>query len=282
MNKKTIRTSFKTQPSSEEVNEILVSLLISIGYEGFETLENETLGYIPEELFNKTKIENLSFTFNNLPVTIKHTSEILEEKNWNKIWEESFQPVIIKGKCIIHAGFHKIEEHFPYKIMIDPKMAFGTGHHETTKLVMESMLELDFSGKNVLDMGCGTGILAILASQLGAKEIIAIDNDEWAYQNTLENVEKNNCRNIKVFQGDAGFLDNQSFEIIIANINRNILLQDMEKYSRVLISGGLLILSGFYIEDIAVIKEVATKCGLIYSQNFELKNWICMHCIKEL
>jgi ribosomal protein L11 methyltransferase len=281
MDKKTVKSVFKIIPFTEESGDILLSILIDMGYEGFENLENEILAYIPEDLYNKENLNEICFSINQKHVIIEHYSEILEEKNWNKIWEENFQPVVIKDKCLIYAGFHKLERDFTHKILIDPKMSFGTGHHETTRLVIESMLEINFENKEVLDMGCGTGILAILASQKGANRILAIDNDKWAYENTVENIKNNNVKNIEILHGDAALLGNQTFGIIIANINRNILLDDINKYSMVLEPEGLLLLSGFYSEDIEAIKAEAKKNNLVYEKHFELKNWVCLHCRKE-
>ncbi|MBN2681869.1 MAG: 50S ribosomal protein L11 methyltransferase [Bacteroidales bacterium] len=281
MTNKTIKTVFTTNPWSEEIADILVSKLIELGFDGFENLENKLLAYIPANLYDEKKIKEIKFSVDEKPVEIEFINEELEEKNWNAVWEENFPYVVIKNKCLIHADFHKIEEDYPFRILIDPKMSFGTGHHETTELVMESMLEMDFSGKNLLDMGSGTGILAILASKMGAKTVLAIDNDKWAYENSLENVKKNNVKNVEILLGDAEILGNQTFEIIIANINRNILLQDLNKYSKVLKEEGLLILSGFYQEDIESIRNEAEKHKLKYDRHFVQKNWVCLHCIKE-
>lgn len=263
-----------------EISEIIIAELNEINYESYDETENGVNAYILEKFFDIEKVKNLQI--NSLPnVKIEYDWEIIKTQNWNAVWEKNFEPIIIEDQCVIRAPFHTETPKLKYEIIIEPKMSFGTGHHETTYLMLKTMLELDFNNKVVLDMGCGTGVLAILASFMGANEITAIDIDEWAYNNTIENIEKNNCNNIKTFQGDASLLSNQQFDIIIANINRNILLDDIKHYSKVLKSGGLLLLSGIYTEDLPMIKEETERNNLDYISFFEKRNWIAAKFIKK-
>ncbi|MGM0504970.1 MAG: 50S ribosomal protein L11 methyltransferase, partial [Bacteroidota bacterium] len=216
----------------ETAFEILVAQLNEIGYESYDQEEEKLKAYILEKFFDIDAVRKLQV--NTLPnCTIHYSWQVIKTENWNQVWEKSFKPIVVDNECVIRAPFHTGTPPLKYEIIIEPKMSFGTGHHETTYLMLKTMLELDFKDKTVLDMGCGTGVLAILAKLKGAKTVTAIDIDEWAYKNTLENIEKNNCTDIQVFQGDASLLKNQNFDIVIANINRNILMSDISAYARV-------------------------------------------------
>ena len=264
----------------QEISDILVAELNEIGYESYDETNEGLNAYILEKFFDINKVKNLQV--NQIPdIKIEYDWEVIETKNWNEVWEKSFDPIIIDDKCIIRAPFHKNTPKLEYEIIIEPKMSFGTGHHETTHLMLETMLDLDFHGKDVLDMGCGTGVLAILASFMGAKKITAIDINEWAYNNTIENIKKNNCSNIQIFQGDASLLTNQQFDIIIANINRNILMDDIKHYSKVLKSDGILLLSGLYDNDLPMIKEETGSQNLNYISFKEKRNWVAAKFIKK-
>ena len=199
--------------------------------------------------------------------------------NWNEEWEKNFEPIDVDRKCHVRAPFHE-KTNAEYDIVIEPKMSFGTGHHETTHMMIQHILETDFNGKKTLDMGCGTAILAILAEMKGAEPIDAIDIDNWCYLNSIENAERNNCKHISVYEGDASLLAGKNYDIIIANINRNILLNDMEHYVNCLNANGTLFLSGFYTEDIPVITESCTKNGLSYVKQFERNNWVALKFVK--
>lgn len=192
-----------------------------------------------------------------------------------------FSPIIIEDQCVIKSSFHKDVPPCKYEIIINPKMAFGTGHHQTTRLMMQEILKIDFTNKTVLDMGCGTGILAILASMKGAKDLTAIDIDEWAYENIKENLETNNINNTEIQIGDASLLGAKKYDIIIANINRNVLLEDINIYSSILKKGGILLLSGFYIEDVNILETEANKWDLQLDYFVELDNWAGMRLLKQ-
>lgn len=266
--------------NKQEISDILIAELNEIGYESYDETDDGINAYILEKIFDLKKVKQLQV--NNIPeVNIKYSHKIIKTQNWNEVWEKNFEPIIVEDQCLIRAPFHKDSPKTQYEIIIEPKMSFGTGHHETTYLMLKTMLELDFKKKNVLDMGCGTGVLAILASLKGAEEITAIDIDEWAYNNTLENIEKNNCSNIRVFQGDAQLLNDQQFDIIIANINRNILMNDIKNYAKVLVDGGALLLSGLYEKDLPMIKEEASANGINFISHFEKHSWVAAKFYKK-
>jgi ribosomal protein L11 methyltransferase len=267
-------------PFSEEKAEILVAKLSEIDFESFEITESGLKAYIPKNLFSERNIgetiENIQFQ----GTSISYNSKIIKAQNWNTIWESNFEPIYIEDKIMVRAPFHKPEGRFKHEIIIEPKMSFGTGHHETTSLMMEQMLNLDFNNKTVLDIGCGTGILAILAAKLGAKDITAIDFDEWAYENSIENFERNKCSFIKPILGDATKIPDNKFDVILANINRNVLLTDIKIYSEFLKPNGHLILSGFYNIDVSKIKQDTEKQNLIYCSEKYKNNWAVCSFIK--
>lgn len=275
-----IKVEFSCDPNNEIVNSILAAVLGEIGFDSFEEAENGTIGYIPEPLFNEDILKD---TIGKLPVEadIHYTTEKIEGKDWNEEWEKNyFEPLIIDNQCIIKSTFHKNTDVYPYTILIDPKMAFGTGHHQTTRLMMREILQMDLKGKSVLDMGCGTAVLAILTSMRGADPIVAIDIDEWAYDNAIENTQLNNIGNIEVLTGGAELLGNRTFDIILANINRNILLADIRIYVSVLNEGGELYMSGFYLEDIPAIREECEKYNLKFIHHIQEDNWVAIKFVK--
>lgn len=271
---------FKFDNSEDYTADILANYLGEINFESFVTTAEGLDGYVTEKGFDEAMlIEMISnFPFN---IVIEYTKEILEDKNWNEEWEKHFfAPIIIEDQCIIHSSFHKDIPKLKYDIIIDPKMAFGTGHHETTSLMIAEILKTDIAGKSVLDMGCGTSVLAILASMKGATNIIAIDIDDWCVDNSLENIALNKVSNIQVYSGDAGLLGEKHFDIILANINRNILLNDMEKYAACLLSGGNLYMSGFYTEDIPLIESKANDLGFRMDYYHQKNNWAAVKTTK--
>lgn len=262
---------FFNQP---EYNEIIIALLADTDFDMFQEREDGVNGYIAADRFNEDELKKI-LAANEILANITFETSFIKDQNWNHEWEKNFDPVLIANKVYIRAPFHETKN-YPYELIIEPKMSFGTGHHSTTALMIELMLQLNFEGKSVLDMGCGSGVLAILAEKLKAKEILAIDFDNWAYQNTIENNERNQCHRIIVKEGTAKLIAGQSFDIILANINRNVLLADMEQYEKALAKNGVLLLSGILKEDGPLIKERAENFGLTYIQTAGHDNWIAM------
>lgn len=257
----------------EEIKGILIAEMNEIDFESFDETADGIKAYISEHLFNIENVKELQV--NSLTnCIIEYSWKKIKTENWNELWEKNFEPIIVDNKCTIRAPFHDNTPETEFEIIIEPKMSFGTGHHETTHLMIKSMLQVEFKGMDVLDMGCGTGVLAILASLKGAKNITAIDIDEWAYQNCIENIEKNNCTNISVFQGGAELIKNKVFDFILANINRNILLHDMKYYSKSLKISGNLLLSGIYETDLDMIKDEALKQNLLFEHVESKNNWV--------
>ncbi|MGC8865340.1 MAG: 50S ribosomal protein L11 methyltransferase [Bacteroidales bacterium] len=269
MNYKEIR--FKINPEGGE-GEVLAALLADIGYEGVAE-ENEWLtAYIPESDFDESKLRD---TLLRAGLLLKYETNDIPEQNWNEVWESQFEPVIIAEKIYVRAPFHPSLKDYPYELLIEPRMSFGTAHHETTALMLEYLLELPLKGQHVLDMGCGTGILAIMAAKLGASRVVAIDNDSWAVSNASDNIQINHTPEIIVEQGDASSLPSSpSFDLILANINRNILLSDMSAYKQTLRPGGIILFSGFYTEDLLAIEAAAAKLGLIKISAKEKNRWM--------
>lgn len=264
-----------TSDHMDIAREILSQELADFGFESFEDTADGMFAYISEKDYQENILSSLPLTILDLG-KVEYACSKIKDQNWNKEWEKNFQPVLIADKCYIRAAFHPQRVNVPYEILIAPKMAFGTGHHETTSLMIEQMLAVDFTGKQVLDMGCGTGVLAIMASRLKAKHILAIDIDEWAYQNTIENCSLNLIENVTVKEGDIDLIANEKFDIILANINRNILLNHISQYAKTLVSGGLLFMSGIYTSDFDIIHEAARDNGLINLTLTEKNNWIAL------
>lgn len=273
-------TRYKLQAhNSGNEYEILMALLGEIGFESFEETDEALLAFIQGKEFNQELFDEV---LNNLPFKVIYDKEEVVEQNWNAVWESNFEPVIIGGRCHIRAPFHKSRPDIEYEIVIEPKMSFGTAHHETTALMIGYLLDMPPVGHRLLDMGSGTGILAILAQKLGATEIEAIDNDDWAYNNAIENVSQNNSVNTTVRLGDAGMLDGMApFDTIYANINRNILLNDMKEYDKVLKKGGEIFMSGFYYEDIQKITDKAEEFGWSNDEIREKNKWVALRFTKE-
>ena len=257
--------------------EILIAELEELPFESFTESEMGCVAYIQKQFWNENILQDVTI-LKNADFKIAYTIEGIEQVNWNEEWEKNFEPIDVDGKCHIRAPFHpKTEAEFD--IVIEPKMSFGTGHHETTHMMIQHLLETDVQGLKALDMGCGTAILAILAEMKGAKPIDAIDIDNWCFLNAVENTERNNCGQISVFEGDANLLVNKKYDLIIANINRNILLNDMQTYVDCLNPKGILLLSGFYNEDIPFIDASCDAKGLSLIKKFERNNWVSLKYI---
>lgn len=257
--------------SSEIVTDILSQMLADIGFESFEYQEEGCCGYIQQELLDKESIDNVVSSFPIENVKMDYSLELIPNEDWNKEWESKyFQPVVVNDQCIIKAPFHEVDKSYKYTILIDPKMAFGTGSHDTTALIMRYLISHKPEGKIVLDMGCGTGVLAIAANLFEAKETDAIDIDQSAVDNTIKNLELNLISHCNVIKGDASAIpSNKQYDLIMANIMRNILLEDMDKYEKVLKEEGKLIMSGFYQQDAEIITQKAQSLGLkmIYQES---------------
>ena len=272
---KYLEFTFQTQPCTETVNDVLSAVLANIGFESFVEQPDGIAAYIQASLFEK---EALKTELENFPVPdakISYKYIEAEDKDWNEEWEKNFfQPIVIDNRCVIHSTFHKDYPAAEYDIVINPQMAFGTGHHETTSSILGELLDADLKGKSVLDMGCGTSILAILASMRGAESVTAIDIDDWCVNNSRDNIKLNHIDNITVELGDASLLkDRKPFDVIIANINRNILLNDMAAYAGCMHSGSEIYMSGFYVEDIQAIREKGESLGMEFIHFREKNNW---------
>jgi ribosomal protein L11 methyltransferase len=259
-------------------SEILIAELGEKAFESFIETETGISAFVQKDLWSETILEDI-YILTNSEFTIKYTFEEIEQVNWNEEWEKNFEAIDVDGMCHVRAPFHE-KTNAEFDIVIEPKMSFGTGHHETTHMMIQHILETDCTNKKTLDMGCGTAILAILAEMKGAQPIDAIDIDNWCYLNSIENAERNNCKHISVYEGDADLLFGKRYDIIIANINRNILLNDMQTYVDCLNENGLLFLSGFYTEDIPVILEICVSKGLTYEKQFERNNWVALKFTK--
>ncbi|SFN40925.1 50S ribosomal protein L11 methyltransferase [Salegentibacter flavus] len=264
---------FKIEPL-QPGSEILIAELGYLGFESFVEEEDGVTAYIPVEEYEEDLLAQVHILQSD-EVEISYSKNEIEKVNWNEEWEKNFTPIVIDDRCSIRATFHPSAE-TEYEIVIDPKMSFGTGHHATTHLMIQHILKNDFTDKNVLDMGCGTGVLAILASMKGAHIVDAIDIDNWCYQNSLENVERNNCDNVSVEEGGAELLEGRKYHIILANINRNILLRDLPVYVASLEANGELFLSGFYEEDVSAIRKSCEELGLKYVEHLERNNWVAV------
>lgn len=277
MENKYIGYTFKVDPK-EPGTEILIAQLGLVNFESFVETEEGVKAYIQEEDWNEHILDDIQI-LNSEEFEVTYEEEVIEQVNWNIEWEKNFEQIQVDGKVSIRAPFHE-NPGLEYDIVIEPKMSFGTGHHETTHMMIQQLLDMDLKGKKTLDMGCGTGILAIFAEMRGAKPIDAIDIDNWCYENTVENVQRNNCSHITSYEGDAALLKGKSYDVIIANINRNILLNDMETYMKCLNHGGVILFSGFYKEDIPTMDKAVKEYGLQLDNTIERNNWVSLRYIK--
>ena len=272
---KYIEVNFTVTPMNETACDIVAALTAELGFESFVASADGTLSYVPAHLFDEVALDEALKDFPMSDVEVAYTYGEMEDKNWNEEWEKNFfEPIVVDNRCVIHSTFHKDYPEALYDIIINPQMAFGTGHHQTTRLIISYLLDINLEGKSVLDMGCGTSILAILASMRGAKTLTAIDIDEWCVNNSVDNFALNQIDNIKVFQGDASSLTSEGpFDVIIANINRNILLADMQYYVARMNPGAEIYFSGFYESDLPMIQAEAERLGLHYLSHRVEKEW---------
>jgi ribosomal protein L11 methyltransferase len=268
---------FTVEPK-ELGSEILIAELGEKPFESFVESDFGIVAYMQKGLWSEDVLEDI-YILNSPEFTISYRIEEIDQVNWNEEWEKNFEAIDVDGNCHVRAPFHpKTDAEFD--IVIEPKMSFGTGHHETTHMMIQHLLAMDVTNMKTLDMGCGTAILAILAEMKGAKPIDAIDIDNWCYLNSIENAERNNCSQISVYEGDAALLVGKKYDLIIANINRNILLADMKAYTNCLLSGGTILFSGFYKEDIPFINESCEENGLKFVSELERNNWVSLKYVK--
>jgi ribosomal protein L11 methyltransferase len=260
--------------------DMLINTLGEVGFDTFEELEFGFKAYIPVDDFDEAKLIEAITPYREI-FTFSYEIILIPQKNWNEVWESNFEPINIQDKIFVRATFHQPKPEIEYEIVIDPKMAFGTGHHQTTSMMLELMLENEYAGKNVLDMGCGTGILAIMASKLGALQVTAIDYDMVCYESTLENAQLNHIDNITAICGSKEVIPDEQYDTIMANINRNILLDQIPRYSEVLKTDGELYLSGFYEQpDLDIIMDEARKYGLKYIIHKNNSDWVAAKFVK--
>lgn len=273
-----VQCSFTVTPK-EPWAELLLAALSDSVFESFEFTETGLNAYVQEQLWDERTVDTIPLLKNNA-VQISYTTETHQPKNWNALWEKDFQPVIVDDRCVVRAEFHKTFD-VPYELIITPKMSFGTGHHQTTYLMLSYILDEAVSGKSVLDMGCGTGVLAILAAKRDAAVIDAVDIDDWCVENAIENCKKNNCDQISVTQAESTDHLQRKYDLILANINKNVLLHQIESYVEKMMVGGVLLVSGFYLEDLEDLKIHCSASGLIFLTANEKDNWIAAKFVKE-
>ncbi len=272
-----IEVSFEITPFKEEFAEIIIAEIEELGFESYVTEEPFLKAYIGREQFSEPNLKTILSLFHPADFSVHYSLNLIKEQNWNAIWESSFEPVIVDGRCTIKASFHKGLPRTKYTITIDPKMAFGTGHHQTTSLIIRTMLgmEKEIRGLQVLDMGCGTGILGILAAKMKAVcPVHAIDIDPIAARSAIENAHRNRVGDkIKALCGDASLIQAGKYDLILANINRNIIIEDISTYAKALRPGGRIITSGFYEEDVPMVEAEASRHGLELQSVDTMENW---------
>lgn len=274
---KTFEYSF-TAPSSDIQHDMLTTMLAEIGFDSFMDDAMGLKAYCSADNRDDLAVENLLLEPSFSDIRLLKVEE-MPDKDWNEVWEASYQPVVVNDRCRVRAPFHEPDPSFEFDLVIEPKMSFGTANHETTAQIIQLMLETDFQGKTVLDMGSGTAVLAILAKKLGAAHTVAIDNDEWAYRNAFTNTELNGVSDIEIILGDASSIQG-SFDVVLANINRNILLRDMHLYVAAMRPYAHIFFSGFYTEDLESIKAEAERLGLHYRRHLSRNNWVAAEFVK--
>lgn len=266
--------------SDPAFSEILMAEIAEVGFDTFLETAEGFEAYAEEDHFDQTQLNEIQKKYAHVSPLVFAIDRI-QKQNWNEQWEKSLDPIIVDDTCLIRADFHRIEKKYPYEIIITPKMSFGTGHHQTTYLMIRNQLKMDHKGKRVMDAGCGTAILAIMAAKLGALSVEAFDIDEWSATNGMENIEKNYCTNIELKQGTIADMKFESkFDVVLANINKNVLLAEMNMYAQNLVSGGQLLISGFYTQDVEDLKHEATKHGFSTLSNDEKETWAALLFIK--
>ncbi|WP_066835393.1 50S ribosomal protein L11 methyltransferase [Rufibacter ruber] len=263
-----------TVTAAPDYADILIAELGELGFDTFQETDTGFQAYIYEDQFSEEAVQEVLERYK-FAGAFPYEVKTIAKQNWNEEWEKNFEPLLISGQVSVRADFHPKPEGVTYDVVITPKMSFGTGHHETTTLMIENQLTLNHVGKRVLDMGCGTGILAIMAEQLGAQNVLAVDIEDWTVENAKENAARNGCSTLEVKLGDAAVLAAEApFDLVLANINRNVLLEDMPEYSRLLLPQGPLVLSGFYTEDLPAIQAKAEEQGLAFESMRSKNNWV--------
>jgi ribosomal protein L11 methyltransferase len=265
---------------TSEEKEILMAKMTLIGFEGFIEGEDVIQAYIDEVFHSGDAINHLTDELSDLGISLQYHYHKKEDQNWNEEWESKYQPVVVEGKVLIRAPFHDHKDDLPCTLIVEPKMSFGTGHHHTTRLMIREMMKHELGGKRVLDMGCGTGVLGIYAAKLGASRVLGVDNDQWAYENALENVVRNGTPAMEIRLGDVKVLGEEYFEVVLANITRNILVRDMSEYEAHLDHQGILIVSGFLAEDVQYVLNAAYLADLRHLHTIEESNWISLSFTK--
>ncbi|KQN35163.1 ribosomal protein L11 methyltransferase [Pedobacter sp. Leaf41] len=276
-----VKAIFKFENIEDYQQDLLISDLADLGFDTFEDSENGFTAFVMKDNFSEHALKELLAHYTDDFVT-NYTLEDVADENWNAEWEKNFNPLIIDDVCYVRATFHEPQPSYPYEIVIDPKMSFGTGHHQTTSMMMQYILAADLKDKTVLDMGCGTAILAILAAKLGAKNLVAIDYDNVCYESTIENAVLNNISNLKALCGSKEVIPNEEYDVIFANINRNILLDQIHRYADVLQSGGKIFFSGFYLDpDLGMITAECAKYGIQYLDHKQNGDWVAAQFEKK-
>ena len=278
-----MQVRLRVEPCSEMATDVLAAMLGEIEYESFVPDEQGVTAFVPQGKYDEARLREVLAQFPIDGITLSYEATFVPGQDWNEEWEKNyFKPIVVGNECVIHSTFHHDVPQARYDVLIDPKMAFGTGHHETTTLMLQAILDNDFTGRSLLDMGCGTAVLAILACMKGAGPVVAVDIDEFATENAVENVRLNGVSGVEVRLGGAGVLkEEERFDYVLANINRNILLADMCAYAAHMKSGSRIFMSGFYVEDIPVIRAEAERLGLRFVGHSEKNRWAAVECGKE-
>ena len=277
-----MQVRLRVEPCSEMATDVLAAMLGEIEYESFVPDEQGVTAFVPQGKYDEARLREVLAQFPIDGITLSYEATFVPGQDWNEEWEKNyFKPIVVGNECVIHSTFHHDVPQARYDVLIDPKMAFGTGHHETTTLMLQAILDNDFTGRSLLDMGCGTAVLAILACMKGAGPVVAVDIDEFATENAVENVRLNGVSGVEVRLGGAGVLkEEERFDYVLANINRNILLADMCAYVAHMKSGSRIFMSGFYVEDIPVIRAEAERLGLRFVGHSEKNRWAAVECVK--